>query len=163
MPQFTEMRRPALWDDDRPSDGPVDRRRPPAPRTVVVGYDGSRAARRALLRAAEAAWPGGHVVVVTATRQPEAVAIEPDMRPTVTDPSRLLEEAAARLAGRGLHVSTRVEEGDPAEALAQTARELHAALIVVGARGDSYLTRALRGSVSEKLIARAPCDLLIAR
>ena len=163
MPQFTEMRRPALWDDCRPSDGPVDGRRPPAPRTVVVGYDGSQAARRALLCAAEAARPGGHVVVVTATQRPEAVPIEPDIRPAVTEPSRLLEEAAARLAGRGLRVSTRVEEGDPAEVLAHTARELHATLIVVGARGDSYLTRALRGSVSEKLIARAPCDLLVAR
>jgi nucleotide-binding universal stress UspA family protein len=60
-------------------------------------------------------------------------------------------------------VSTRAEEGDPAEALITVARETNAALIVVGARGDDYLARALRGSVGEKLVARAPCDLLVAR
>jgi nucleotide-binding universal stress UspA family protein len=36
-------------------------------------------------------------------------------------------------------------------------------LIVVGARGDSYVARALRGSVGERLIALAPSDLLIVR
>jgi nucleotide-binding universal stress UspA family protein len=56
-----------------------------------------------------------------------------------------------------------MEASEPAEALAAAARHVNAALIVVGARGDSYLARALRGSVGEKLIARAPCDLLIAR
>jgi nucleotide-binding universal stress UspA family protein len=40
---------------------------------------------------------------------------------------------------------------------------MNAALIVVGARGDSYLARAMRGSVAEKLIERASCDLLVAR
>jgi nucleotide-binding universal stress UspA family protein len=33
----------------------------------------------------------------------------------------------------------------------------------VGARGESYLARTLRGSVGEKLVARAPCDVLVVR
>lgn len=90
MPQFIEMHRPALWDEVRPGRGQL---RADAPRTIVVGYDGSPAASRALLYAADAAGSGGHV----------------------------------------------------------------------GARGDSYFARALRDSVGERLIARAPCDLLIAR
>jgi nucleotide-binding universal stress UspA family protein len=36
-------------------------------------------------------------------------------------------------------------------------------LIVVGAHGDSFLTRALHGSVGERLVTRASCDVLIAR
>lgn len=108
VPQFTEMRRPALWDGSRP-----------APRTVAVGYDGSQAARRALLCAVDAARPGGHVVVVTATPHADA------------KPLRLLEEAAAQLAGRGVRVSAHIGEGDRAEALVQVARETHAELIVV--------------------------------
>lgn len=156
MPQFTEMRRPALWDD-------AFGHAPEAPRTVVVGYDGSQAARRALRRAVEAARSGGHVVVVTATQHPDATASEAAVGRTAAEPARLLEEAAAALTGRGVAVSMRVEESEPADAHAEAARQVDAALIVVGARGDSFLARALRGSVAEKLISRAPCDLLVAR
>lgn len=161
MPQFNEMRRPALWDDYRAS-GRESRHNPAAARTVVVGYDGSQAARRALRRAVEAARAGGHVVLVTATHEPETVAVEPGTG-SVAEPSRLLEEAAAELAGHGVHVSMRIEAGEPAEALAAVARHVNAALIIVGASGDNYPARALRGSVGGKLIARAQCDLLIAR
>ena len=101
------------------------------------------------------------MVVVTATQEPEAAAFEPSTG--VAEPSRLLEEAAAEFTGHGVQVSTRIEASQPAEALAAAARHVNAELIVAGARGDSYLARALRGSVGGKLIARAPCDLLIAR
>ena len=109
MPQFTEMRRPALWEDAQPGDA----------RTVAVGYDGSQAARRALLCAVDAARPGGRVVVVTAASRADA------------EPLRLLEEAAAQVAGRGVRVSAHAGKGDPADALAQVARETRAELIVV--------------------------------
>jgi nucleotide-binding universal stress UspA family protein len=78
-------------------------------------------------------------------------------------PTRLLEDAAALLDGRGVEVSTHIDGGDPVEALVAAARESDARLIVVGARGESYVARALRGSVGERLVSRAPCDLLVAR
>jgi nucleotide-binding universal stress UspA family protein len=134
----------------------------PAPRIVVVGYDGSRSSQRALARAAEAAHDGGHVVVVTAVPAASERAFE-GVASSSDGPAQLVEHAAALLEGVGVQVSTRVEEAEPAEALAATARSLNASLIVVGAQGDSYLTRALRGSVGERLITRAPCDLLVVR
>jgi nucleotide-binding universal stress UspA family protein len=162
MPQFTEMRRPALWDDYWPS-GAETRRRAAERSTVVLGYDGSQAARRALDRAIEAAGGGGHVAVVTAVQPADPLASEPGQSPTAEAALRLLDEAAALLKGHDARVSTRVEEAEPAEALAEAARSVNAVLIVIGARGDSFLARALRGSVGEKLIARAPCDLLVVR
>jgi nucleotide-binding universal stress UspA family protein len=145
------MRRPALWGHDRP------------PRTVVVGNDGSQAARRALTRAADAAGPSGHVIVVVAVLPADPQADDAGTGPTPEQSSRLLAEAAVALGGHDVRVSTRVAEAEPAEALAEAARRVNAGLIVVGARGDSYIARAFRGSVGEKLIARAPCDLLVAR
>ena len=124
---------------------------------VVVGYDGFEAARRALARAAAAAGAGRCVVVVTA-RPP---ADEGDA--TARESAPLLDEAAELLRERGVRATTQALEGDPAEALIETAREAGAGLIVVGARGGSYLDRMLRGSVAEKLIARAPCDVLVVR
>jgi nucleotide-binding universal stress UspA family protein len=158
MPQFTEMRRPALWDGVRPSAG----LRAPRARTVVLGYDGSESARRALECAAEAAGSGGRVVVVTAVQR----AVEPALGEgalVVEAAARLLDEASELLSARPVDVSTRVEEGEPGQVLVEAARDVSAALIVVGARGDSYLARALRGSVGERLVARAPCDLLVVR
>jgi nucleotide-binding universal stress UspA family protein len=135
----------------------------PVTDSVVVGYDGSAAARRALVRAAAVAGASGHVVVVVAVPPSRPVAFfdEPDeMHPS---PSELLDDASVLLASLDVRFSTRIENAEPATALAEIAREVGATLIVVGARGDSFLTHALRGSVGEKLVARAPCDVLIAR
>jgi nucleotide-binding universal stress UspA family protein len=134
-----------------------------APCTVVVGYDGSEASRRALWRAAEAAGSGGEVVVVTAAPPlgPHEWGTEPEIPIEAT--WRLLEEAATLLEGNAIDVSTRIERAEPAEALAEAARSVDADLIVVGARGGSYLNRTLRGPVAEKLVTRSPCDLLVAR
>jgi nucleotide-binding universal stress UspA family protein len=133
-----------------------------ASRIVVVGYDGSQAARRALRRAAEVAGPGGEVVVVTAAPPPNPRDWEETATP-LEEPWRLLAEAAGLLERFEVGVSTRVERAEPAEALADAARSVDAVLIVVGARGGSYLSRALRGPVAEKLVTRSPCDLLVAR
>jgi nucleotide-binding universal stress UspA family protein len=158
------MHRPALWDEYGTSSHPAAaNRRSADSRTVVVGYDGSQAARRALVRAAEAAGAGGRVEVVTAVPPPDSLAHAHETDSLFGDPEPLIEEASTLLRARGINVSTRVDQADPAEALAATASETDARLIVVGARGDSYLARALRGSVGEKLVARAPCDVLIVR
>jgi nucleotide-binding universal stress UspA family protein len=102
------------------------------------------------------------VVVVTAVQR----AVEPALGEgalVVEAAARLLDEASELLSARPVDVSTRVEEGEPGQVLVEAARDVSAALIVVGARGDSYLARALRGSVGERLVARAPCDLLVVR
>jgi nucleotide-binding universal stress UspA family protein len=132
-------------------------------RTIVVGYDGSQAARRALISAAEAAGSGGRVVVVTAVPSADTLAQEDELDALLAEPEELIGQAAALLTGHDVEVSTRVEEAEPAEALVAAACETGAALIAVGARGDSYLARALRGPVAEKLVARSPCDLLVVR
>jgi nucleotide-binding universal stress UspA family protein len=79
----------------------------------------------------------------------------------VDESAPLLDEAAQLLRAHGVEATTRALEGDPAEALIETAREAGAGLIVVGARGGSYLERVLRGSVAKKLVAHAPCDVLV--
>lgn len=55
----------------------------------------------------------------------------------------------------------RVEVGTPAHRLAELASEVGAALIVAGTRGRGRLASALRGSVSQTLVRRASCPVLI--
>ena len=91
----------------------------------------------------------------------ESAALDDDC--THDDPLLLLREARMLLRDHRVRVSTRAIESDPVDALVETAKETDAHLIVVGARGDSFVARAVRGSVSERLVARTPCDLFIAR
>jgi nucleotide-binding universal stress UspA family protein len=155
------MRRSALWDEH--SRGAHAPRRRAAPRTVVLGYDGSQAAQRATVRAADAAGSGGRVVVVTALPRTDLLMRAHESNSPIADADSLIEQASALLRRHDISLSKRVEQADPAEALAAAASDTNADLIVVGARGDSYLARALRGSVAERLVTRAPCDVLVVR
>jgi nucleotide-binding universal stress UspA family protein len=52
--------------------------------------------------------------------------------------------------------------GDPAAELVDAARELEADLVVLGRRSRS-LRRLVLGSVSDAVLRRAPCDVLVVR
>jgi nucleotide-binding universal stress UspA family protein len=125
---------------------PVDMALPA--RRIVVGYDGSDAARRALDAAADLTGYGSTLSVVTVQTEDVEQWISSDAR------ARLLER----------HVAARyhVTAGEPAEELVEKAAELGADLLVVGRRSRSPL-RALLGSVSSRVVRRAGCDVLVVR
>jgi nucleotide-binding universal stress UspA family protein len=52
------------------------------------------------------------------------------------------------------------EEGDPATAILQVARERQCDLIVLGTHGRSGLGRLLMGSVAEEVVRKAACPVL---
>jgi nucleotide-binding universal stress UspA family protein len=115
------------------------------PRKIMVGYDGSDAAGRALDVAAALAGYGSTLAVVTIHTS------EPDGSVTAGARDRLQQ----RLVQAGYHEAT----GEPAKQLVQKARELDADLLVIGRRKG----RPLLGSVSSKVIRRASCDVLVVR
>jgi len=75
------------------------------------------------------------------------------------DAEDLLDEVAAAAALGD--VERRVVFGDPAEQLAALAAESQAELVVVSSRGRHGLRSALLGSVSSKLVAVAPCPVVV--
>jgi nucleotide-binding universal stress UspA family protein len=138
---------------------------PTRPRTVVVGFDGSACAGRGLTRAASLIDGDGLLLLV---------AVEPELRsPGILaaplletqdgDAPRLLAEARAQIAPGCAACLTLARRGDPAEVLAEVAREHGADLLVVGRRGRDFAARVLLGSVASRLVADAPCDVLVAR
>jgi nucleotide-binding universal stress UspA family protein len=106
--------------------------------------------------------PGGRLVLVTASPPPGALE-EQIAVPSARAADELLDEAVALCRSRDVQVEKRIAHAEPLEALVDAARESDASLIVVGARGESFLARALRGSVGEGLVTRAPCDVLVVR
>jgi nucleotide-binding universal stress UspA family protein len=118
---------------------------------VVVGYDGSEAAKRALDRAADLVNGYGSTLAVVSVVGRDGAA------------GGAAAEARERLLAR--HVSARYLEprGDAAELLLDTATDLGADLLVVGRRDHNALQRLVLGSVSTKILHRAPCDVLVVR
>ena len=75
----------------------------------------------------------------------------------------LLERGLALLPDNGLATRTVSSELPPAEAITAVARDEGADMIIVGATGTGYVTRALLGSTAENLVRQAPCDVLVVR
>ncbi len=131
---------------------------------IVVGYDGSDAAKRALERAADMAGDGGQVLVVAAAESHARTGITEGAH---LDPSEVerrredLEEAQAFMSERGISVETTEAQGDPGDVVVEAAKG--ADLVIVGSRGLNPLQRLLLGSVSSKVVHRAECDVLVVR
>jgi nucleotide-binding universal stress UspA family protein len=131
----------------------------------VVGYDGSPAAGRALERAATLAGQGSVILVVASpTISTQGVVSEPILdAPVREEQDALLERGSARLRDHGVTARTVSSELPAAQALMQVARDEKADMILVGATGTGYVTRALLGSTAENLVRHAPCDVLVVR
>jgi nucleotide-binding universal stress UspA family protein len=76
---------------------------------------------------------------------------------------RTLADATARLQRPGLDIVARLEQGRAASVIVDTAREMGADLIIVGARGHGLIAEALLGSVSAEVVDQAQSAVLVAR
>jgi nucleotide-binding universal stress UspA family protein len=81
----------------------------------------------------------------------------------LADDRQRLAELRERLSGQGVEISHVVVDGYADTAIAATAHELGAALIVVGSHGHTGVRRFLLGSVAEKTVRLAERSVLVAR
>jgi nucleotide-binding universal stress UspA family protein len=130
---------------------------------VVVGYDGSDSAKRAVARGVRAAGAGGKVVIVAVepTMPSHGIVAEPLVEPG-EHASRLLAEAreiAEPPSSTG--VRTVARQGNPADEILEVARAAHADLIVLGRTGKNFLAREILGSVVLRVVKVADCDVLV--
>ena len=130
--------------------------------TIVVGYDGSDAARRGLTRVRDFGERAAHVLVVAVASDLRSAGLGSQLAGGAFDAQQLTEEASHLLgASEGRRVETRTPVGDPAVVLVEAAREVAADLLVVGRRGGDFVARTLLGSVAQRVVQQAPCDVLV--
>jgi len=146
------------------------------PVRLVLGIDGSAAAKGALDQIIARNWPAlSEVVVVVADEplDPTLVGeIIPVVRHSVEETNeqehrhalKLANAAAKRLQATGLRARAVVKEGNPKGVLVDFAEEWRADCIFVGATGvTNRLERFLLGSVAGAVAARAHCSVEIVR
>jgi len=133
-------------------------------RKIIVGYDGSEPAHRALLRLVELVHNGTSVTVISAVPL-DVGSLGPELpEPSdVAEHARQLEEALEFLKTNGIKARGIEMEGNPADVILEEARKVGADLVVVGTRGKNAVERFVLGSVSDRVAHRAPCDVLVVR
>lgn len=74
--------------------------------------------------------------------------------------ARRLAKAWQKVEAAGVKGETHLTQATAAEAIAETAKQLSADLIVMGTRGLSGFKHVLLGSVAERVLRLAPCPVL---
>ena len=132
---------------------------------IVVGVDGSEHAKRALVCALhEARLRGASLDLVYAVPEPIMLA-DPVLMPTPPR-DRLHEEGLAMIEKMLADIDTGDVAVEPIAAIGSAANVLcHTAegadLLVVGSRGLGGFRGLLLGSVTQQVVAHAPCPILV--
>ena len=117
---------------------------------ILVGTDGSKTAAKAVDRAVEVAASSGAALTILSVGKPDKAGA-------------VVAAEAARHAGAGVAIDTKVVDADAVEGLVREAADSGVDLLVMGNKGMTGLTRFLRGSVPNKVAHHLPCSLLIVK
>jgi nucleotide-binding universal stress UspA family protein len=133
-------------------------------KNVIWASDGSEAAARALPTALELVESANaKLLVVHADERLGGRAGGGSLLFDEQEIETRLEEQVRELVDVGTDASFRLVRGlnrQPADLIADVARDTHADLIVVGTRGHGRLAGALLGSVAQRLLHVAPCPVV---
>lgn len=146
-------------------------------RKILVPLDGSELAEKVLPHVETLAQcTGAEILLMRVTVYPYEGGVAaasltgfmpmvlPEVRQDLAkEATEYLNKVGAELRGRGLKVSTVVEDGIVGEAIAEAARTQGADLIAMCTHGRTGLGRAVFGSVAEAVLREAGKPLLLIR
>jgi nucleotide-binding universal stress UspA family protein len=139
-------------------------------KSILVPTDFSEHSQNAMRYAAAFAEKFGaeihllHVFQDLAVFQPDAVSVGPPIVPPAEELMTAARNALQRFIEenklQGLKIRPEVREGSPFDEIVGFAKEKDIDLIVMGTHGRGWLAHVLLGSVTEKVIRKAPCPVL---
>jgi nucleotide-binding universal stress UspA family protein len=140
----------------------------PTAKQILVPIDFSDGSNRAVSQAVELARALGaslelfHAYQLPVFALPDSsVTVSPTYVADLTDRAQKeLDRQRDGLVAEGLSVTTKVLEGNPADAIVERATTIHALMIVIGTHGRSGFRRFLLGSVTERVVRTATVPVL---
>jgi nucleotide-binding universal stress UspA family protein len=134
---------------------------------ILVATDGSEYSRKAVDTALDLLqYSRGRLTVVSVLEiSAHIYAVAPEItEEKIKLPQKYVEEVKELAASRGLLAEGFAREAECAnEVITDIARKQSIDLIVVGSHGRTGLKRLLMGSVTESVIAHAPCPVLVVK
>jgi nucleotide-binding universal stress UspA family protein len=138
-------------------------------RKILLAFDGSEGANRALEAGIEMAKIHGAELWALAVQEnlPRFSGtideVQEEKQFANDQFGKLLGAAGARAKEAGVELKTLMHPGHPAQTIVQVAREGKFDLILVGHSGLSGVWSAFLGTTAEKVSRHAPCSVLIVR
>jgi nucleotide-binding universal stress UspA family protein len=141
---------------------------------VMIGVDDSPCSHAAVEFVSRVSWPSETTVMVVSSVALPASAYAATYAPAnielgvwLEDLTKYHQKVVSRdetaLRSAGLHVTSRVLQGDPRETLVEEATRERTDLVVVGSHGRTGLDRLLMGSVASHVVTHAPCSVLVVK
>ncbi len=136
-------------------------------RKILVGYDGSKAGRKAFDTALNLAEKhGARLIVLSVARTldiPDEVETEAVIENSRRHHHALLAELRPLVEARRVKASFKVSVGHPAEQIIYVADRHQVDLIVVGDRGRTKFAKLLLGSISKGVVQYANRPVMVVR
>jgi nucleotide-binding universal stress UspA family protein len=133
-------------------------------RNILVGYDESAPAKRALALAEDMAAQYDARIVLVSVLEPVNAPPVQIMYPTEEDISRarrVLDVEAQRMHAEGKRVEAFVEVGIAARTLLDLAQKLEVDVTILGRSGKGAVARAIMGSVTTSLLHATTKPILV--
>lgn len=135
---------------------------------ILVPVDGSEFGKMALQRALNAAeYIGSEIIVLTVAEVNVsygfryAGAAKELAASLIKEAEAIIEETKEFTKDKEVNIQFIVEKGSPASIILDTVDELGIDLLIIGSSGKSGVNKFLMGSVAEKVVSYAKCDVLV--
>lgn len=148
----------------RSSDADSSAEKGPEDVRLVIGFDGTDGAERAVASVRRRVWKPGTRIRVVIAEDYEVDRQAFSGEETVSKLEKRGAEIVSEFEQMGLEASLEISEDDPKDVILQAAEDLSADCIFVGAtKFASKMERLLIGSVSSAIAARANCSVEVVR
>ena len=136
-------------------------------KNILVGVDGSRCSKAALLNASQ--WikrhGGGRLLLVHAVYfDEEEFSIAPGQREKRLKVGKeMCYQIKEEMSDLGHEVESLVCEGEPHDVIVDIAGSKNMDLVTIGTHGTKGIKKLFMGSVTSRVIASSPCDVLVVK
>ena len=141
------------------------RRRNPYFRRILVGYDGSPQANKAVELAFSVAQSTDCRVLIFAVASPPKPATMVELRAVLDQAQEQFQKEFARISKDAeqleVNLETAIAVGSPVEQIVHRTQTEHTDLIILGHRARPWLARIALKSLPEELLRHARCPVLL--